>query len=129
VFWLNGNLAWLEPNADEHWVYLPNGFTPKAKVIFLAACGIDANFLRQWNLGAGQVMIVPEYNADNPAMLIDLNKAATEWQAMLTQLANGKTVDDAVTAGNVAAAFNGSDYSWKVFPQGGGGVNFNAKNQ
>ena len=124
---VNGQPAQISPNAGDNWIPLPNGFAPKAKVIFLAACGIDANFLAQWHLGAGQVMIVPQYNT--PAMIMTLNSAADEWQAMLQELANGNTVDQAVAAGNVHAAANKAPYSWQVYPQGGGGVSFKAKNQ
>lgn len=119
----------LVPVPGQNWIFLPNGFAPKAKVVFLSACGVDANFLAQWHLGAGQVMIVPQYNADNPGMEMTLNSAANEWQAMLQVLANGGTVDQAVAAGNVRAAANASHYSWQVYPIGGGGVSFNAKNQ
>ena len=106
---------------------LPNGFAPKAKVVFLAACGIDAGFIAQWHIGPGQALIVPKYNDDNPTMLIDLNKASNEWEAMLLKLGKGGTVGDAVAFGNQQAAHNQSDYSWQVI--GDGSVNFNAKTQ
>jgi hypothetical protein len=108
---------------------LPNGFTPKAKVVILAACGIDAFFIAQWHLQDGQALIVPKYNDDNPLMEITLNTASTELEAMLLKLGKGGTVDEAVAFGNQAAAANNSDYRWQVFPTGGGGVSFNAKTQ
>jgi hypothetical protein len=108
---------------------LPNGFTPKAKVVILAACGIDAFFIAQWHLQDGQALIVPKYNDDNPLMEITLNTASTELEAMLLKLGKGGTVDEAVAFGNQAAAANNSDYRWQVVPTGGGGVSFNAKTQ
>src|SRR5208283_1631121 len=106
---------------------LPNGFAPKAKVVFLASCGIDANFLAQWHLGAGQALIVPKYRDDNKSLDITLNTAAVEWQRMLQVLGTGGTVDAAVAAGNEQAAADKSDYTWMVAPGGDGSVSFKAK--
>ena len=113
-----------QPSGQE--IVLENGFTPKAKVVFLAACGIDANFLAQWHLAAqGQALIVPQYN--NPGLLITLASAANEWNVMLQALGNGNTVAQAVAAGVARAVINNSQYTW-IIPQGGdGNVSFKAK--
>jgi len=120
----------LSPPVGAQLYVLPNGFTPKAKVIFLAACGVDANFIAQWQLGPGQALIVPVYDPYlNPTMQISLNAAAFEWKAMLQVLGTSGTVNEAVAAGNVQAAADVSDYWWQVVPTGGGGVNLNAASQ
>jgi hypothetical protein len=113
--------------ADELLV-LHNGFTPRAKVVFLAACGIDANFLAQWHLAAqGQALIVPQYDAANADKVVTLNSAAQEWQVMLLALGNGSTVAQAVAAGAAKAAALGSSYTWIIAPGGDGSVSFKAK--
>ncbi len=112
--------------AAGNYMTLPNGFTPRAKVVFLAACGIDAQFLAQWHLAAqGQALIVPQYN--NPGMLVTLFSAADEWNVMLTALGSGRTVAQAVAAGVAEATKNNSTYTWIIAPGGDGSVDFNAK--
>ena len=109
---------------------LPNGFGPRAKVVFLAACGIDADFIAQWHLGGGQALIVPVYDPTlDKTMHINLEYAATEWQKMLIVLGNG-TVAEAVAAGNAQAAANGAAHRWRaVGGTGAGNVNFKAQSQ
>jgi len=106
---------------------LPNGFEPKAKVVFLAACGIDDNFVNQWHLQPGQALIVPEYLVPSEQMHIDPAKASAEWLNMLEVLDTGGNVDAAVKEGNNVAAIQGAAHRWKVANQGGGSVNFKAK--
>ena len=69
-------------------------------------CGITDPFMSQWHIGPKQAMIVPVY-LDPDAQVIDthmdLYAAALEWEEMLVALAAGKTVNEAVAAGNEAA--------------------------
>ena len=96
--------------------------------MFLAACGIDAKFLAQWHIAPnGQALIVPQYNAENVEMQVDLNSAAQEWQAMLSAMGNGSTVAQAVAAGAAKAARLGSNYTWIIASGGDGSVTFKAK--
>ena len=107
---------------------LPNGFAPNAKVVFLGACGLDANFLAQWHLRpSGQALIAPKYLPSNTNMLVNLDNAAWEWDAMLVTLAQGKSVNEAVVAGNQAATYLGSGYQYVVI--GDGSVNISTKSQ
>jgi hypothetical protein len=106
---------------------LPDGFAPRAKVVFLAACGLDDNFTAQWHLQPGQALIVPKYSVSNKSMQLDLNHAAWELQSMLMQLAQGDTVQAAVQEGNRTASYWGSGYQYVVI--GDGSVNFRAKSQ
>jgi len=109
-----------------HYQPLEGGFTPRAKVVFLAACDIDSYFLAQWHLAtSGQALIVPKYNDTNTTMTLTLDSAANEWQVMLQALGNGSTVADAVAKGQAKAAINGSAYTWVT--EGDGSVSFNAK--
>ena len=123
----DGMPAVLQPPPGVQWDLLDNGFTPKAKVVFLAACGIDDNFIAQWHLQPGQAVIVPHNLSTSEFMHIDLFKAAWEWQSILLTLAQGKTVDEAVAAGNTTAASNGAAHLWQVI--GNGNVNFRARLQ
>jgi hypothetical protein len=119
----DGNQAVLNPPDQVRWDILENGFTPKAKVVFLAACGLDANFIAQWHLQPGQALIVPVYNVPSENLHMDLYKAGLEWQYMLEQLADGKSVSEAVVEGNWAVANRThTAHSWRVI--GDGSVNF-----
>jgi hypothetical protein len=109
------------------WDVLENGFAPKAKVVFLAACGIDASFIAQWHLQNGQALIVPLYTVPSENQHMDLYKAAWEWQSMLMMLANGKSVSEAVAEGNTSAASLGAAHRWQVI--GDGNANFHASRQ
>jgi hypothetical protein len=102
---------------------LSDGFTPKATVVFLAACGIDQAFIDQWHLQAGQALIVPQYNS--PDMHLNLNNAANEFEAMLLKLGKGRPVIDTVDFGNQQAKRNGSLYSWRFI--GDPNASFNPK--
>jgi hypothetical protein len=107
---------------------LDDGLTPRAKVVFLAACAIDARFLAQWHLAPqGQALIVPQYNAGNVDKIVDLALAAREWREMLLALGNGSTVQEAVNRGAAQAAADGADYTWIIAPGGDGNVSFKAK--
>jgi hypothetical protein len=116
-----------QPFGNINQVVLPNGFTPKARVVFLGGCGIDAKFIAQWHLQKGQALIVPVYLKPSEEMHINLVKVASEWWTMLFNLANGSTVSDAVSAGRTAAKANRAAHSWTFI--GDGSVNFNAKTQ
>lgn len=111
-----------------YYACLNNGFTPRAKVVFLAACGIDAKFLAGWHLAPqGQALIVPQYAPGNVQEDLNLRFASQEWQAMLVVLANGSTVDQAVAQGKAQAVRDGANYTWTIAPGGDGSVNFRAK--
>jgi len=106
------------------WNILQNGFSPKAKVVFLAACGINSSFIAQWHLQAsGQALIVPVYASSNPDNTIDLVSAAADLQFMLQQLGSWNNVGQAVDLTN---ASNGASkkYTWTVIPQAGRNVTF-----
>jgi hypothetical protein len=91
---------------------LPDGFNPRATVVFLAACGIDEAFIAQWHLSnVGQALIVPVYT--NPQMHLSLNWAANEWKAMLVAFAKGSNVQAAVAAGNAVAAQQ-TEHTWQI---------------
>jgi hypothetical protein len=93
---------------------LPDGFNPRAAVVFLAACGIDESFITQWHLSnVGQALIVPVYSNTNPQMHLDLGYAANEWKAMLLALAKGRNVQAAVAAGNAVAATQ-TEHTWQI---------------
>ncbi len=93
---------------------LPDGFNPRAAVVFLAACGIDDAFIAQWHLSnVGQALIVPVYSNTNPKMELDLGSAADEWKAMLLSLAKGSNVQAAVAAGNAVAATQ-TEHTWQI---------------
>jgi hypothetical protein len=118
---LNGNPITFVQAAGFDWVILPNGFTPKAAIVFVASCGVDDNFIAQWHLNGGQALIVPLYSdpqGTEALNQIDLDKSAIEWNAMLGVLANGGTVDAAVSKGNEAAAGNGSAHTWRRIGDG-----------
>jgi len=111
------------PPAGMTWDVFPNGFAPKAKVVFVAACGVDANFIAQWHLqSSGQALIVPQYLPTNPGMIVNAYNAAWEWEGILLTLAQGQTVSAAVAVGNQSAATQGSGYVWQVI--GDGNVSF-----
>src|SRR5258708_10538494 len=78
---------------------LQDGFAPRAKVVFIGACGITDPFINQWHLGSNQALIVPEYlNHDSQVddISTDLYHAALEWEEMLVALAAGQNVNQAV---------------------------------
>jgi len=111
---------------------IENGFSPKAKVVFLAVCGIDDNFLAQWHLRqAGQALIVPVYApiAENgPANLkneINLRQAAADLQYWLDQFTAPGPVKN---VGQALSILNDSDqgqnYHWQVMPPAGTNVTF-----
>ena len=65
---------------------------------------------------------MPVYNTSGERAQIDLTKAAYEIQAMLITLAQGQSVNAAITAGNQAAAALNAAHAWKVVPQEAGNV-------
>jgi hypothetical protein len=104
-----------------------NVLAPKAKVVFVGACGIDKAFTDQWHLQDGQALIVPDYKVPGEFLHIDLNKVAWEWQSILITLADGKSVAEAVNVGNDSAAALGAAHRWQFI--GDGNVNFRASKQ
>jgi len=119
----NGTPYQIPPPAGMTWDVFPNGFAPKAKVVFVAACGVDANFIAQWHLqSSGQALIVPQYLPTNPGMIVNAHNAAWESKGILLTLAQGQTVSAAVAVGNQSAATQGSGYVWQVI--GDGNVSF-----
>jgi hypothetical protein len=96
---------------------IEDGFSPKAKLIFLAMCGVDQAFIDQWHLSAtGQALIVPNYSNTNPQMHLDLNYAKDEWNKILLALAKGSNVQAAVAAGNAVATANQNppEHTWQI---------------
>ena len=122
----------LTPPAPYYVHPLPNGFAPKAKVVFLAACGINSAFEAQWTLNAsGQALIVPVYTSPaqngpgNPNNEIHFEQAALDLQFMLQQLSGGVSVGGAVDMVNtVNAGTPPTNYKWTVIPQVGRNVTF-----
>jgi hypothetical protein len=100
------------------YVILENGFAPKAKIVIVAACEIDANFIGQWHLKPGQALIVPVYSNPGEAAEIDLTKAAYEVQSMLLTLAQGLTVNAALAVGNQSAVSLNAAHRWQVIGSG-----------
>jgi len=114
--------------SGSHYLCLDDGFTPKAKVVFLGACGIDDRFLAQWHLAPqDHVLIVPQYDPGNVNKELDLYWASQEWQVMLKALGNGSTAQQAVDQGAAKAALDGWNYSWIIARGGDGSVSFKAK--
>jgi hypothetical protein len=90
-------------------------YSPKAKVIFLAACGLDDAFIKQWTLSKNQALITPDYFTNNTFLEVNLINAAWEWQSMVLTLADGKSsVQAAVDEANRTAKVQHSQYQWKV---------------
>jgi len=114
----NGNPATLLPAPPQTWQTLENGFEPKARVVFIAACGINDKFDAQWHLQSGQALIVPQYLNPDENADIDLSKSASEWEEILVTLAGGSTVSAAVNQGNIKAAANGAAHRWQVIGNG-----------
>jgi hypothetical protein len=123
----DGSSGVLGPISGVQWDILEDGFAPKAKVVFIAACGIDANFIAQVHLQKGQALIAPVYTVPSEKLHMDLNKAAWEWQSMLLTLADGKSVTDAVAVGNESAVALRAAHRWQVI--GDRNVNFRASKQ
>jgi hypothetical protein len=106
------------------WAPFKDGFfSPKAKVVFLGACGIDDNFIAQWHLQEkGQALIVPVYQSfakngpPNSDHSIDLPNAALDLEFILDQMTVGNTVGAALDMIN---NLNGAktNYYWKVVPE------------
>ncbi len=95
---------------------LQDGFAPKAKVVFIGACGITDPFINQWQLGPNQALIVPVYlshDAQVNDIEMDLYHAALEWEEMLVALAAGQNVEQAVAAGNAVLQPN-SNHRWQT---------------
>ena len=99
--------------------FIENGFTPKAKIVILAACDIDTRFTNQWH--GQQALIVPVYSDENEEHDMNLTNAAWEVQSMLLTLET-EDVNAAVAAGNHTAIVQGSLHSWKVIPPEAGNV-------
>jgi len=102
---------------------LDDGFAPKAKIVFLAACGLDTNFTDQWHLQPRQALIVPQYMVPSEKQNIDTYKSALEWEEILVALAGGygpeaANVNAAVDIGNKAAAQNHAAHRWQVIGDG-----------
>jgi hypothetical protein len=112
----------IAPNGFD-WALLANGFSPKSKVVFAGACGVDANFISQWHLQQGQALIVPVFSAGNTELQLQQGYAAWELQSFLITLAGGTTVTDAVNEANyTASTFVDNTHTWKVI--GDGNVKF-----
>jgi hypothetical protein len=111
---------------------LPDGFAPKAKVVFLAACGINQAFTNQWALKAsGQALIVPVYTSpvkngpSNPYDEIHMEQAAADVAFMLQQLSGGVSVGGAVDMVNTLNSVGKvTNYKWTVIPKAARDVTF-----
>ena len=108
--------------------------TPKAKVIFLGACGIDGTFLAQWNIystlpngkPSGQALISPDpypppKQPDRPLYHeIDLVLAAEDLQYLLDQFlpASSRNPNTTISVQGALDILNPTDapqmYGWKV---------------
>lgn len=127
------NIGGIQYENPTGWHWFPqDSIAPKAKVVFLGACGITKDFISFWNLQPGHVLIVPDYNPTgnpkiNPTMEIFENEVAWEWAQIASNLAAGNTVDVAVKAAKDFADLHQvppNSWKWKVIPTGGGNVKF-----
>lgn len=116
-----------------------SGFMQKAKVTFLAACGIDTDFLSYWQQvgkGKGQALIYPVYGPNptyypngggptNPQHSVNLIAAAQDLQFLLDQLAAWNNVRQAVELLN--GTLTTANYYWAI--EGDPSVTFAAGKQ
>ncbi len=129
----NGAPWQYEPPSPYYLTQLPDGFAPKTKVVFLAACGINQAFTNQWVLKPSkQALIVPLYTSpvkngpSNKYNEIHLEQAATDLQYMLQQLSVGTSVGGAVDQVNTLNSGPGAvtNYKWTVIPETSRDVTF-----
>jgi hypothetical protein len=84
---------------------IADGFITSAKVVFLGSCDVGPKFLSQWNIKkgtTGQALIVPDFShyPVGAKHEVPLVTAATAWEKIAQELANGNNALGAMGVAN-----------------------------
>ncbi len=115
------------PATGYTWDTSQASITPKARVVFLAGCGLTDDFVSFWNIQSGHALIVPVYLTAAEKTNFNVANAAWEWENILYRLSQGDTVDQAVAVGNATAESRGAAHRWTRI--GDGNVRFETPSQ